>query len=195
MKKISLVVLFSILSTFAFSQGISIGPKVGVNFSNYTGGNIKSDALLGYHLGGFISFNAGRNFAVQPEVLFSTQGAKLDRGTQKDTKFKTNYVSIPVMLKFKTNGGLYLELGPQVAFKTGDDIADQTINKFAKNLDLSLGGGIGYQTNFGLGIGARYMAGITKVGDFDSNTISNLDPDFKNSIIQLSLFFAIGGKN
>lgn len=68
------------------------------------------------------------------------------------------------------------------------DIPDQIINNFAKNLDLSVGAGIGYHSRIGLGVGARYIAGLSKVGDFSGN---NIDPDFKNSVIQASIFWAI----
>jgi len=48
--------------------------------------------------------------------------------------------------------------------------------------------GLGYQSAGGFGIGARYMAGISKVGNFDAH---NINPDFKNSLLQVSLFYAI----
>ena len=189
MKKISLALLFAVFSTAAFSQGFSFGPKVGVNVSNYTGGDIESDALVGFHLGGLLNFGIGKVFSIQPEVLFSTQGAKITRNTEA-SDYKTTYLAVPVMFKFRTNGGFYFEFGPQASFRTGEDVPDQTIDQFAKNLDLAAGAGIGYQAGFGLGIGARYLAGLTKVGNFPSNA-GNLDPDFKNSVIQVSLFWAI----
>ena len=190
MKKISLALLFVTISTVAFSQSFSFGPKAGVNISNYTGGNIESDSRIGFHLGGLLNFGIGNNFSIQPEVLFSSQGAKVtDAGSKKD--WKTTYVAVPVMFKLRTNGGFYIELGPQASFKTGEDIPNQTIDSFAKNLDLAVGGGIGYQAGFGLGIGARYLAGVSKVGNFSGN---NIDPDFKNSVIQVSLFYAIPAK-
>jgi hypothetical protein len=37
-----------------------------------------------------------------------------------------------------------------------------------------------------LGIGGRYTVGVSQVGDFSSN---NVDPDFKNGVIQFSLIF------
>ena len=188
MKKVSLAILFIAFSSAAFSQSFSFGPKVGVNVSNYTGNDIESDALVGFHLGGILNFGIGKVFSIQPEVLFSTQGAKV-KNVNEDYKIKTSYVTVPVMLKFRANGGFYVEVGPQVSFKTSEDIPDQTIDNFAKNLDLAVGAGIGYQAGFGLGIGARYIAGISKVGDFDSSNIST--PDFKNSVIQVSLFYAI----
>lgn len=186
-KSLVALLIITLTATQGFSQAFSFGPKAGLNISNYTGGNIQSDAMVGLHMGGLINFGIGKVFSIQPEVLFSTQGARIEnQGITND--FKVNYVSVPVMLKLKTSGGLYIEAGPQASFKTGENIGDESINRFARDLDLALGGGIGYQSGIGLGIGARYLAGISKVGDFNAGSIS---PDFKNSLIQVSLFWAI----
>lgn len=188
MRKISLLVLLSVLSSAAFAQSFSFGPKAGVNISNYTGSDVETEARVGYHVGGLLNFGIGQVFSIQPEVLFSTQGAKIDNGVQRP-EFKTTYVTLPVMLRFRSRGGFYFEFGPQASFKTSEDIPDQTIDHFAKNLDLAGGVGLGYEAGFGLGFGARYIAGFSKVGDFDKTAAMN--PDFKNSVIQVSLFFAI----
>ena len=187
MKKLlfAIALLFSMQS--AFAQSFSIGPKAGLNISNYTGGDIESEALVGYHLGGMLNYGFGSVFSIQPEVLFSTQGAKVDRnGSRSD--FKISYITVPVMFKFKTSGGFYVEVGPQAGFRTSSDIPDQTINNFAKNLDLAAAGGIGYHSPIGLGVGVRYIAGLSKVGNFSGQ---NINPDFKNSVIQASIFWAI----
>jgi hypothetical protein len=187
MKKLlfAIAMFFSVQS--AFAQSFSIGPKAGLNISNYTGGDIESDALVGYHLGGILNFGFGKVFSLQPEVLFSTQGAKVRNGSTK-SDFKISYVTIPVMLKFKSSAGFYFEVGPQVGFRTSSNIPDQTIDNFAKNLDLAAAAGIGYQSPIGLGLGVRYVAGLSKVGDFSGQPIN---PDFKNSVIQASIFWAI----
>ncbi|WP_221393792.1 porin family protein [Dyadobacter sp. NIV53] len=187
MKKLTILSLMLLASTISFSQSFSFGPKAGINISNYTGGNIDSKALVGYHIGGMLNYGFGNVFSIQPEVLFSTQGAKVNNGGEKND-FKISYVTVPVMLKLKASGGFYFEAGPQIGFRTSSDIPDQTINNFAKGLDLSLGAGIGFQSKMGLGIGARYIAGLSKVGNFSG---SNIDPDFKNSVIQASVFWAI----
>jgi hypothetical protein len=187
MKKLLFAAALLLSVQSAFAQSFSIGPKAGLNISNYTGGDIESDALVGYHLGGIINYGFGNVFSIQPEVLFSTQGAKVDRNGNK-SDFKISYVNVPVMLKFKAKGGFYVEFGPQVGFRTSSDVPDQTINNFAKNLDLAAAGGIGYQSPIGLGVGVRYIAGLSKVGDFSGQ---NINPDFKNSVIQASLFWAI----
>ncbi len=187
MKKTTAFIFLMALALGTSAQSFHIGPKLGVNMSNYTGGNIKSDALFSYHVGGLMSFGLGNTFFIQPEVLLSSQGAKIDNQGNKEN-YKVSYLAIPVMVKLRTSGGFYVEAGPQASFKISEDIKDQTIDKFAKNLDLSLGAGLGFQSAGGLGIGARYMAGISKVGNFDSH---NINPDFKNSLVQLSLFYAI----
>ena len=187
MKKLLFAIALFLSVQTAFAQSFSIGPKAGLNISNYTGGNIESDALVGYHLGGVINYGFGKVFSIQPEVLFSTQGAKVNNGGSK-SDFKISYVTVPIMLKFKTNGGFYVEFGPQAGFRTSTNIPDQTINDFAKNLDLAAAGGIGYQSPIGLGVGVRYVAGLSKVGNFSGQDIN---PDFKNSVIQASIFWAI----
>ncbi len=188
MKKI-LFALLLLVSTAGFSQGVQFGIKGGVNVSNYTGGNLKSDALVGFHLGGIFNIMVSKNFAIGPEVLFSSQGATYDNAGNK-TNLKVSYINVPVMAKFIFNGGLYIEAGPQVGFKASEDanVPNQTIGNFAKNLDLSIGAGLGYHGQSGFGIGARYMAGLSKVGDFNAGTT---DPNFKNSVIQLSVFYTL----
>lgn len=187
MRNLIITAFLLAISTFIQAQSFSFGPKAGVNISNYSGGNINSDARVGYHLGGLLSFGFGNAFSVQPEVLFSTQGAKVEQlGEKRD--FKVSYLNVPVMLKVRLNNGFYIEAGPQAGFKMSENVPDETIEKFAKELDLSLAVGLGFQSNIGLGVGLRYMAGLSKVGNFSPREIN---PDFKNSVIQASVFWAI----
>jgi hypothetical protein len=187
MKKVVFTILLAVaVAAGGYAQSFKFGPKVGLNVSNYTSGDIEGDALVGLHLGGLLNFGLGQVFSIQPEVLFSTQGAKIKNS---DYEFKTNYVSIPVMLKARTGFGLYFEAGPQVAFKTGEkNVGSQTISNFANDLDVAGGIGLGYQAGFGLGVGARYVQGLSKVGTLNE---ASLKGDVKNSIIQLSVFWAI----
>ena len=92
------------------------------------------------------------------------------------------------MLKFRIANGFYIEAGPQAGIRLSENIPDQTINSFAKNLDLSAGAGLGYQSDIGIGVGLRYTARLSKVGDFSGREIS---PDFKNSVIQASIFWVV----
>ena len=186
MKKI-LTILGVFITGSVMAQNISGGIKGGANFTNFTGGDFSGlgkKVLVGFHAGGYLNFGLGP-VAIQPELLVSTGGARFD---DIDDEVKLTYVSIPVMVQFKPGGGFYLEAGPQVGFKISEDVGDESIDDFAKGLDLGVGAGLGY--SFGkFGIGGRYIVGVSKVGDFDSNEI---DPDFKNSSIQVGLFLRLG---
>ncbi len=180
-----------IVATTTFAQNFSGGIKAGANFSNFTGGDfdaVKKKAIAGFHGGVFLNFSFGA-LSLQPEVLISTQGARID-SVSRSYDWKVTYATLPVLLKYRSAGGFYLEAGPQVGFKIGENISDETIEDFAKDLDLSAAAGLGLQTKGGLGIGARYLVGLTKVGDF--SPAKNIDPDFKNSVLQVGVFITLG---
>ena len=190
MKK-TILFLFLLAGSATHAQSVKAGIKAGANFSNFTGGDfdaVEKKAIVGFHGGGFLNFSFGA-LSLQPEALVSTQGARIDSAT-RSYDWKLTYLTIPVMLKLRSPVGFYAEVGPQVGFKLGENVSDETIGDFAKNLDLSAGAGLGFQTKGGLGIGARYLVGLSKVGDFEPS--SGIDPDFKNSVIQVGLSIGLG---
>ena len=189
MKKI-IVVLLVALSLHSYGQQFQFGLKAGANISNFTGGNFDDEekkALVGFHGGLYLRFKFLK-FGLQPEAFISTQGAKID-SVSGSYDWKVTYVNVPVMAQFLMAGGFYLEAGPQVGFKVSEDIGDQTLENFAKDLDLSIAGGFGFRGKKGLGIGARYTAGISKIGDYEPS--NGIDPDFKNGVIQLSIYIPL----
>jgi hypothetical protein len=192
MKRTILAVCLLASSSFLFAQ-ISFGIKAGINISNFTGGNfedVEKKSIIGFHGGGFLNFGLGDHFSLQPELLVSTQGARID-SVNGEHDWKLTYITVPIMAKYKFSGSFFVEAGPQFGFKISEDIDDQTIEEFGEELDVSIGVGLGLHTKSGFGIGVRYLAGVSKVGKFES---SNIDPDFKNSVLQIGLFFTLGGK-
>ena len=193
MKKAVFVSVACLLSTFLFAQNFSAGVKAGVNITNFTGGDFEAvdkKAMVGFHAGGFLSFALGALY-LQPEALISTQGARID-SANGSYDWKVTYAAVPVMLKYRTAGGFFVEAGPQFSFKISDNIENESIHNFVNDLDLSAGFGLGLQTKGGLGIGARYLVGISKVGDFTISEGNGIDPDFKNSVLQVGVSLALG---
>ena len=189
MKKLFVASLL-LVSVNLVAQQFQFGLKAGVNISNFSGANdvneLENSALVGFHGGAFLSFLIGDHFAIQPEALFSSQGAKV-KYANTEHNFRVSYLNLPIMAKFRFTGGFYLEAGPQAGFKLSEDVKDMPIKDFANDVDLSLAAGLGYHSPIGLGFGARYSAGLSKVGDFEYGTTR---PDYKNSNIQLFLFYA-----
>lgn len=189
MKKI-LFVAFLFISLTGFSQRFQLGLKAGVNISNFSGAkeNVTTESLVGFHGGAFVGFYLGNHFSIQPEVLFSTQGARLkDVSTSNTEDFRLNYLNIPVMAKYEFNGGFYLETGPQAGINiSSGNFENQSVKNVTQGADFGWGFGLGYHAPFGLGIGGRYNVGLSKVGNANFN-----NPDFKNSVIQIGLFYTL----
>jgi len=193
MKKLVLI-CFALLSTRCFSQSlvkgivsrISFGLKAGVNYSDYTNADFKTDALIGFHAGALVNFKLTKNLSIQEEFLFSSQGAKVKGDLFGQENVKVNYLTVPFLLKYRTDFGLYIDAGPQFGYRLNENTDKEQIGEFAKQLDLAAVGGLGYQLKCGLGIEARYMAGLSKVGDFQ---LSNVKTDFRSNVIQGSIFY------
>jgi Outer membrane protein beta-barrel domain len=191
MKK-GILFIFLLAGTASFAQKFELGVKAGANISNFYGSDnasqLKANSYVGFHGGAFVSLFLGKVFAIQPEVLLSTQGAKVDDISGNEKDYKLTYINIPVMLKFRSMGGFYVEAGPQIGFNVNSKVSG-TGEDFAKSTDLSIAGGLGYHSPIGLGIGARYTAGLSKLGDFD---VANPgDPNWKNGVIQVSVFYTL----
>ena len=192
MKKLLFVPLL-LISVTMFAQTYQFGLKGGINVSNFTGSsldNVDKKALVGFQGGAFLSLLMGDHFAIQPEAVFSSQGARVST-VNGDENWRVSYLNIPVELKVRFNGGFYLEAGPQIGFKLNETVHNQSggsAEDFAKNLDFSVNAGLGFHGKSGLGIGARYAVGITKVGNLED---SDFDPNFKNGVAQLFVFYTL----
>ena len=190
MKKL-LVLPLVLLCTGVFAQKFQFGLKAGANISSFTGltwENVDNRAIVGFHGGAFLNLLLGDHFSLSPEALFSTQGARL-KYADREVDYKLSYIAVPVTAKYRFNGGFYLEAGPQFSFKIDENTDQQEIDDFANNLDVGILGGLGYHSDGGFGIGGRYIWGVSKVGNFDSDALRN--HDFRNGTIQISVFYTL----
>lgn len=179
-----------LVSSSVFSQSIfdrlHFGVKAGGNYSDFSNANFDTEGLPGFHAGAIIAFDINEKWSVQEDFLFSTQGAKIKGGISDGKDLKLSYISVPIVLKYKTSFGLYFEAGPQVGILVSEDFKEITNNDFAEKIDAGMVGGIGYQFPNGLGIGARYYYGLTDISKIKSTTINT---DFQNNMSQVSLFY------
>ena len=204
MRKVSFITLATLAFFCGFYQSssaqISLGAKGGLNVSNLKGINdidgLEANALFGVHVGGYVTFNLGRNFAIQPELLFSSQGAKLEEAGEEEN-LKLNYFNIPIMVKFLANNGFYIEAGPQFGFKVNEITGEyENYEEDFNSSDVSACLGLGFQpTKSPFGIGARYNLGLGTVADLESGIDQNT-VDVKSGVFQLSLYWRLlgGGK-
>lgn len=181
MKKIFLCALTVFLVNMAFSQPhTEFGLKGGVNFANLDDdANGNTDARTGFHAGALAHIHLSNSFAVQPEVVFSTQGAEYENG-----KLKLNYINIPVLAQYMFGNGFRLQTGPQLGilttseFESGDTETD--VDNL-KNADIGWAFGASYITKMRWGIDARYNLGFTD--------ISKANADVNNRVWQVGVFY------
>lgn len=209
MKKIFLV---AAIAVFGFStvqaQDVKLGAKAGVNFAKLSGDDLEdADGRLGIHLGLVGEIPVSEKFAVQPELVYSTQGlqSKFNIGdTEITAKRKLDYFNIPVMAKFYVTEGLAIEAGPQIGFLLnakdeveadgdfpGDEFEGETdIKDEVSSFDMGIGGGLSYSLENGAYIGARYIYGLTNVDDAGDDTDGEFfEGDLVNSVLSLSVGF------
>lgn len=197
MKKITLTLLGLVaFSTSALAQQeVKFGPKAGVNFANLSGAD-DSEMKIGFHVGAVAEIKFNDKFSIQPEVVYSTQGAKFSQTLpiigEVESTIKNDYINVPIMAKYYFIEGFSVELGPQIGFlmKSEAESGDNTIDtKDAyKSIDFGLGVGLAYDLPMGLFVGARYNLGLSKVNeDVSVGDISVETDDIKNGVIQVGV--------
>ena len=70
---LTITLLFLAANTQA--QLLQIGAKAGLNYANFSGTEIQTDAITSYHAGLIAEIKLLDKFAIQPELLYTTQGA------------------------------------------------------------------------------------------------------------------------
>ena len=179
MKKITfffLLVLLTITS-FSYSQStIRFGLKGGLNYANFSGSDINTDALTSYHAGVLLELNLFDNLAIQPELFYSTVGATYTN-TIENIKSELGYISIPLIAKFNLSELFYIELGPQASFLLINK--DDVYNDYNKS-DFSVNAGLGINLSKNIFGSARYNLGVTEI---------RRDTEIKNAAVQFSVGF------
>lgn len=207
MKKLllSIVALAFLFQTNAqeetVTKNLQIGAKAGINFATITGDLSEIKGRTSFHLGGMAEFPLSEKLSVQPELLFSSQGAKYpDEGS-----LILNYLNVPIMGKYYVMDELSLEAGPQFGYllsakakydeSNGNDPLPNTegvrsaqaaetedVKDDVKSIDVGLVFGAGYKMDNGVNFGIRYNLGLV-----NGNNLDNSSGKFKNSVFQISV--------
>jgi hypothetical protein len=185
MKKTILVAaLLLAISSNVQAQLVKFGIKAGLNYANQTGtnitvnsGNYDKEAITSYHAGVVAEIKLLDSFSIQPELLYSTQGATYKYAAE-EFKNELGYLSIPVLAKINLNKVISLEVGPQASFLLSErnnfDIKD------ANTFDFAVVGGLGLNITNHFFIQGRYGLGLTD---------ASKDAEVKNSVVQVSAGF------
>lgn len=172
MKKILMTAVAVFGFAFANAQETKFGAKAGLNLSNFTGDIENTSTKIGFQVGAFVEIKVSDKFSVQPELLFTSVGAKFDGSP--DVTATLNYLAIPVMAKYYVADKFSLEAGPQIGFlmsaKAKADGDSEDIKDGFESTDFGINIGAGYDVTENINIGLRYTVGVSNIladsGDF-----------------------------
>ncbi|MFW2136466.1 porin family protein [Chryseobacterium sp. TY4] len=205
MKKL-FVGLAVVVGAMSFAQ--QFGIKAGANISSISKDGFEdSKSKVGFYGGLFMNAPLSEQFSIQPEVLYSQQGAEVKRTytalgntTTIDGKLNLDYITVPVMFQFKATPEFYIEAGPEFGFlvnakQKGDikvngntvasDTYDAKDNYNSFNMGAALGVGFNVTENFG--VNARYVAGFTDINKDGNTSLQNDDNKNRNNTFQVGL--------
>lgn len=174
---IMLITAFFISST-AIAQHVNFGVKGGVNLYNVINENSSNyNSKVGIHLGLLAHIHLDKSIALQPELVYSTQGGKfVSNGI--DYNLKLNYINVPVLLQYMFDNGFRLEAGPQLGFlinaKSDSKNSSTDVKANFKAIDFAVAIGVGYikpSTRFGVDF--RYNVGLNDINKSDLVNSSN----------------------
>ncbi len=190
MKRFTLIIISLLLIGYLHAQDAKLGLKAGLNVAHLesTLGNLNG-SKLGLNAGILAHIHINREWAVQPEVMYSSQGAKyISDNVEHDLSL--NYLNIPLQLQYMFQNGFRIQTGPQVGFLTNvkDKVNGNATGFFSsddfKSVDISWTAGVGYQSVSGLGVDARYNFGVSNINDAGTSKL-------RNSVFQVGLFYML----
>jgi len=201
MKKLIMTAFLTLVfGTMIYAQNKSSGIKGGLNFASLsTDGNNDKNLKMGFHAGVFTKIPFSETFAIQPELLYSGKGIKLNYDESAiadgETKFNLNYIDVPVKLVFNLSEDFEFQFGPYFSYlinantDTGAELLggeidsnDELDREHFNTFDYGLTAGLGFDLDpmiFGL----NYNLGLKQVAK-DNDVSYDLIGDAKNMVIQ-----------
>lgn len=206
------IFLFLFIGGYTFSQETRFGIKAGPNYSTVVGDLTEGiNPRFSGHIGVFASFEFSRNFTIQPELLYSSQGFRFNTDLAfidnfnpvvNDPDFITavqfNYLSVPVIAQFGLSDRIAVEFGPQFAFlinqvtkiKNFDGNDANSLNERETspgNFQLDYGAVVGvvFWANESLSFSPRFYLGLRNRLNGALGNIQNY-----NAALQLSVNYA-----
>jgi hypothetical protein len=198
MKSISILLFLLLFLNDSYGQ-IHIGLKAGANLANIAiDAPVDHKMKVGFHAGGMMQTRLSEKIIFQPELLFSQKGFEAPSISFIENQTESlNYISIPLLLRYKTGKNFSILLGPEVGFlvsatsKTGD-LKLNVIDSY-KKVDLGIDLALAYKIKH-IGLDVRYNYGVTNLGtvhlrDRDGNTTYGATT--KNRVLQIGVLYSL----
>ncbi|MCC9019150.1 porin family protein [Flavobacterium lipolyticum] len=198
-----LIASFGMLHAQNTNANPEYGIKGGFNMSNlYSSDANDENILYGFNAGLYATLPVSDFIAIQPEILFTTKGAKLEFNNalaSGDSKFRLNYIEVPLLVRVNITRNFNVHAGGYASYLVSSKVTGRGDFNFEQEIDtddlnkfdagLSAGVGVDFDP---ISIGLRYNYGLTTIGK--ERTVAGTTytfPDAKNSNLSLYLSYKL----
>lgn len=192
MKKLVMIAAMMVAAVCANAQkslipvgGFGLMPKVGLNVSQVSGDHTKFKAGIAAGIEGQYQINEW--LGLSAGLMYEQQGSGFEHS---DYKLKTEYINVPILVKFYVVKGLSLNVGLQPGFMTKGKFGDSNeidVKDDLNTFDFSMPFSVAYEFPIGLSVEARFTDGLTNVFKSDNNSWWKDADKNKNQILQLTV--------
>lgn len=199
--KYTLAALLSMNLGFVMAQSYDsgnpeFGIKGGINSSNlYSSDADDENMLVGFNAGLYAKLPITDNIAFQPELLYTTKGAKVEYNNSvvnQSAKIRLDYIELPLLFKFNLTDNFNLQAGGYASYLVNSKVKAEGAVDFERDVtdnlqefDAGLAAGVGVDFN-PISVGLRYNYGLTAIGK--ENTAFE---DAKNSSFSLYVAYKL----
>jgi Outer membrane protein beta-barrel domain len=192
-----LLLFFTLFSTINAQVSVKFGAKLGVNSSNisFKSFDPNRSERIGFHVGITSEISFTESLALQPDLMFSSQGFNLKGlGTSEGQAF--NYLNLTIPFAYKMSF-VDVNLGPYIGFLLNKGLTNLEFtdangmsidtDPFINKLDVGMALGLTFHIKKFF-VGTRYSLGFLNVGNGKEIGITKLLFDEgKNAVGQLSV--------
>lgn len=203
MKKVFFIAFFATLGVLQSKAQVRVKPgvKAGLNISKFTNSDMNSKK--DFYLGGLLNIKFNKIYTLQPEIIYSKQGASRTMSSlnydptvsNQKVEYSIDYLSVGAMSQFTLGDGFHFVVGPSLDFKVSDNFSKNYASK-PIGFDLAFVGGIGYSFPNGLSLDARFKQGLVDIfgnnfnTNYDTNGNGNYDEIVLNQLFQLGVSYS-----
>jgi len=153
----------------AFAQEVEWSAKAGLNFSTLGKVDASFQPKIGYHAGVAAEFITTPYFSIQPELVYSLQGATIDQSQGIYQNY--HYLNLPLVFKVYFLEDASFDLGAQYGYllkaANKDDYGSDNITSDVNRHDFALVFGFSYKLNEKFLFNLRYNLGLSNTGGQD----------------------------
>lgn len=171
-----LFILFITFSAIAQEKKFVMGVKVGLNVATQDPiGNYprETSSIVRPHFGVVTESLLFKSLALQADFMYSGHGCKYIGITRKELRSKFDYINVPMFLKWNITDNFSILGGPQFGMIFDQEFQDDRSGVVQKEdfstrysrFEVSVGGGLEWKFDNGIGFYARYVYGLTDIDE------------------------------